>query len=385
MGSFLNAAKRPIMDVASFLKQNSGSSMKYSAVANETHKLYFPYREVVTADGSVKNIIALQANVHDMHVTPEKFESCVCLDGITRMSEDGKTIVNDGTCPFCGRASDAYAIKAYREDLAVKSSNKSGKDLEDYKKALSSQYGAEIKISRAKPKAYVLVAKFNLDANGNPILENGLPTYDLKVMSLTTRRLEEFLSVFTTSGMSLAGGELTIKYPNLKDIRQVVGQSTAIPSFGQAAVIERFPAVVEKIQAEAESYEFDGIENSFPEWKGMSTEQAKIKCNTMFSAWDSYQKELATNPNALYLEYGNSSADMHTNPALTMKSETPDMSGQGQNMGMGMQMPGGMNMGMGNMPNMNMPGQGQGQNMGMGMPGGMNFDANAMFGGNLQI
>lgn len=366
MGSFLNAAKRPMMDVASFLKQNSGNSLKYSAVANETHKLYFPYQEITGDNGSIKSVIALQAKVHDMHQTPEKFDSCVCLNGVTRMSDDGKTVINDGTCPFCERVTDSYAIKSYREDLAVKSSNKTGKDLEDYKKALSSQYGAEIKISRAKPKAYVLVAKFNLDANGGPILENGLPTYELKVMSLTTSRLENFTNVFTTSGMSLAGGELTIRYPNLKDIRQVVGQSTPIPSFGQASVTQAYPQVMDKIQAEVATFDWEGIENSFPEWKGMSTEQAKIKCNTMFSSWDSYQAELAQNPNAMYLEYGNASSD--TNPSLTMKNAIPDMS-QGQ----GMQMPGGMNM-----PNM-------GGNQGVQMPGGMNFDANSMFGGNLQI
>lgn len=362
VSSFFSAAKRPMVDITSFLKENSGGSLKYSAVANEVHKIYFPYQEIQTDNGIVKAPVAQQANVHDMHVTPDKFESCVCLSGVTRTGDNGE-VINDGSCPFCDRYSDSWAIKNYREQLALEGCTKTGKDLEDYKKALSSQYGSEIKVSKAKPKAYVLVAKFNCDAQGNPQLENGLPTYELKIMALTARRLEDFQSMFITSGLSLAGGELSIKYPNLKDARQIVGQSVPMPAFGAASVTTSYPAVVEKIQAEVADFKWEGIETSFPEWKGMSTEQARIKCTSMFSAWDAYTKELSTNPNARYLEYGGANT---TNPALTMNT------GNTGNTNQGVQMPNGMNpsMGMQGFTGMNAPEQ---PTMGMG-------DMGAMFG-----
>lgn len=369
MSSFLNAAKRPMIDITSFLKENSGGSLKYSAVQNEVHKLYFPYQEITLDNGTVvKGPVALQANVHDIHATPDKFESCVCLSGVTRTNADGE-VINDGSCPFCDRYSDSWAIKDFREKIALESCNKTGKDLEDYKKSLSSQYGSEIKVSKAKPKAYVLVAKFNCDAQGNPQIENGMPTYELKVMALTARRLEDFNSMFITSGLSLAGGELSIKYPNLKDARQLVGQSVPMPAFGAASVTNSYPAVIEKIQADVATFKWEGLESSFPEWKGMTTEQARIKCNSMFSAWDTYTKELTTNPNARYLEYG--SMNTGNNPALTMNQAQPQMqmpTGMNQNMG-----------GMGTFTGMNAPTDaGKAQeaptmNMGMG-------DMGAMFG-----
>lgn len=379
MSSFLNAAKRPMLDVTSFLKQNSGGSLKYSAVAGEIHKLYFPYAEYQTETGIMRGPVALQAMVHDFHPTPEKFENCVCLKGVTRQGQNGE-IINDGTCPFCDRYNDSWAIKAYREKVALEGCTKTGKDLEDYKKNLSTQYGSEIKVSKAKPKAYVLVAKFNCDQQGNPQIENGLPTYELKVMALSTRRLEDYNSMFVSSGMNLAGSELSIKYPNLKDPRQIVGQSVAIPAFGQASVIQNYPAVIQKIQAEVANFNWEGLDTSFPEWKGMSTDQANIKCNSMFHAWDSYVKEVATNPNARYLEYDNATA---SNPALALNAPTQDATAQAPQMSQGMgnmQMPQGMG-------NMQMP---QGMGMGFGQqaptqeqaPQMGNFgDMNSLFGG----
>lgn len=385
MSSFLNAAKRPMLDVTSFLKANSGGSLKYSGVANEVHKLYFPYQEVQTEAGVARGPVALQAWVHDFHPTPDKFESCVCLSGVTRQNPNGE-ILNDGTCPFCERYNDAWSIKAYREKIALEGCTKTGKDLEDYKKSLSSQYGSEIKVSKAKPKAYVLVAKFNCDAQGMPQMENGLPTYELKVMALTTRRLEDYNSMFVSSGLSLAGGELSIKYPNLKDPRQIVGQSVAIPAFGQASITTQYPAVVQKIQAEVANFNWEGLDASFPEWKGMSTDQAKIKCNSMFHAWDAYVKESATNPQARYLEYDNTAT---ANPALALNAPVQDTAPQAPtqaqaqpqaapqmgNMG-GIQMPSGMGMNMGGMQGFGQaPTQEQAPQM-----GGFG-DMNSMFGG----
>jgi hypothetical protein len=391
MASFLDAAKRPMVDVTSFLKANAGGSLKYSAVANEVHKLYFPYNEVQTENGIVRGPVALQAMVHDIHVTPEKFESCVCLSGVTRVGADGE-VINDGTCPFCDRYGDAWNIKDYREKLALEGTTKTGKDLDDYKRALSSQYGSEIKVSKAKPKAYVLVAKFNCDAQGNPQIENGLPTYELKVMSLTTRRLEDFNTMFIQSGMNLAGGELSIKYPNIKDPRQLVGQSVSLPAFGAASITQAYPNVVAKIQADVANFNWEGLETSFPEWKGMSTQQATIKCNSMFHAWDSYVQEKAVNPSARYLEYDNASA---TNPALSITQQAqPEVAQTAQQVApqaQQAQIPNGMAMGMGGMNGFAQAqpqtqattdaGQAQQANAGMGGFGNFGMgDMGAMFG-----
>ena len=142
-----------------------------------------------------------------------------------------------------------------------------------------------------------------------------------------------------------------------------------MPAFGAASVTNSYPAIIEKIQADVANFKWEGLESSFPEWKGMTTEQAKIKCNSMFSAWDSYTKELTTNPNARYLEYGNGSGN---NPALTMNTNAGVAQGQAHPQ---MQMPGGMNPSMGGMQGftgMNAPdGNNAAPTMGMGDMGTM--------------
>lgn len=299
--SFFNAAQKPIVSVTDFIKSNTSNGVKYSAVANEMHKLYFPYQEI----NGVKTIIAVAANVHDIHVSPEKYESCVCLSGVVRKDENTGVILNDGTCPFCERLGDAYSIKSYREELALVGVQKTGKELEDYKNSLSRQYASEMKISKAKPKAYVLVAKFTMDANGNPTLNNGVPVYELKVMALSTNRLNDFSELFKAAGMDMAGHDLSIKYPNTKDARLLVTQAITMPCFGPTSIVTSYPAVIEKIQAEVKEFNWAVLETSFPEWKGMTNEQATVKCATMFNAWDIYVEEKKHNPNAKYLEYSN--------------------------------------------------------------------------------
>jgi len=297
--SFFNAAQKPITDIGAFIKQNTTSGVKYSGVASENHRLYFPF--VTPQNGGEPTIMAVQAAVHDIHTAPDKYESCICLHGITRQDKDGN-VLNDGTCPFCDRVSSSYEIKNYREALALADIALQGKDLEDYKKKLSSQYNSELKVGKAKVKAYVLVAKFVLDASGNPVSTNGVPNYELKVMAMSLNRLAEFNTLFTQAGMRMAGGEISIKYPNTKDARLLVSQSTCMPAYDNIKITSN-QALLAKIQAEAANFDWSVLETSFPEWRGMTTEAAAIKCATMFNAWDKYLAEKAVNPDAKYLEY----------------------------------------------------------------------------------
>lgn len=324
--SFFNAAQRPMQDIGAFIKQNTSNGIKYSGVASETHRLYFPYQEVQAENGAVvRTIMAQEAKVHDIHVSPEKYESCICLKDIMRQDKNGN-VLNDGTCPFCERVSDAYSIKSYREEMALEGTTLTGKELEDYKKRLSSQYAGELKVGKAKPKAYVLVAKFNTDAKGAAILgADGKPTYELKVMAMSVNRLQEFSGLFEQAQMSLAGSEVSIKYPATKDARLLVSQSSNIPCIGTMAFCAQYPGLAEKIQAEAATFDWELLENSFPEWKGMTTEAASIKCATMFNAWDKYLAEKIANPAVKYLEYSNANVVQPALAAPAPQVQTPPM------------------------------------------------------------
>src|SRR5699024_2794841 len=73
-------------------------------------------------------------------------------------------------------------------------------------------------------------------------------------------------------------------------------------------------------------FEWDGIEKSFPEWAGMTSETAKNVVDNMFKAWDNFQKELETNPQARYLEYVGTEQNV-TNPTLGQMPAAPQLGG----------------------------------------------------------
>jgi hypothetical protein len=309
--SFIKNASKQVSDVKSFLREAAGgTSIKYSAEKGARHILYIPFtttQEVDDATGAEvqkKSICAISGAVHEWTTADGKFKATVCLKDVVRKADDGVTILNDGSCPFCDRISDAWNIYNYRKEQEEINCKLSGDQRKQHLEKTNSTFRDERKAKEVRNYMYILVAKFKLNDQGKESIgSDGLPEYELKVMKLSSSRVEKIQQQITNSGASLEGSELIFEYPNVDDRRLLVSQSTTTPVFPQNMITARYPDVLNKINADVAKFEWDGIEKSFPEWAGMTSQQAKTIVDNMFEEWDKYSQEKLVNPNAKYLEY----------------------------------------------------------------------------------
>lgn len=371
--SIIKAAGNKILDVNQYLKEASADrSIKYGAEKGAKHHIFIipEYTQVIDeatgATVQMANIRAISQKIHDWNDTQGNYNSTVCLEGLIAKDENGE-IINDGECPICKRVSAAWDIYNMRKDAAeAQCTLPAGKAREDYLKKIYEGFRNELKAKEAKPYAYVLIAVFPMDKEGAPVLDDKtkLPTYTLKVMKLSVSRLTAIQKQLTNSGAVFAGSELVIEYSNSDSIMNQVGESTISLVLDKDMYTRNYEGLFAAIYGEAEEFDFETIDKAFKEWQGMSTAVAQLKMDKQFLNWDAYQKELETNPNAVYLEYNQATA----NPNLG-NAGAPQMYNQ-QQMGMnqtgmlpqmGQQMPM-MGQMQNQMPNqMPMMGQQQGQ------------------------
>ena len=310
MSGFLSVAKQQVVDVRSFLRDAAGgNSIKYSAEKGKKHTIYIPYtvQSVVNPDtgetSEVKTIIAIRGDVHEWSTADGKYKSSICLKDKIRKAEDG-TLLNDGTCPFCDRVSDAWDIYRYRKELEESTCQLTGEDRKKHLEKTLGSFAEERKAKDARPHIYILVVKYRVDDANKPIIgDDGLPEYDLKVMKMSASRVEKIDQQVTNAGSELPGSQLVFEYPSVDDRRLLVSQSTVSPVFDAGSFTTKYPALLEKIKQDVSKFQWEGIEKAFPEWEGMTTETAKATTDAMFEQWDSYKKEILTNPQAKYLEY----------------------------------------------------------------------------------
>lgn len=324
--SFLKAAQKSVKDIQEFLKESAGgNSVKYVVEIGKKHHIFFPavVQEATDDNGAPIQISALNAitmNIHEWNTSDNKYKACACLKDMIRKDENGN-ILNDGSCPFCDREGDAWNIYNLRKaDAEATCLMPQGKARDDYMKNVLSGYRNDMKAKKAKPYMYVVIALFKTDANDQVIMDEKtkLPAYDIKVMKLSTNKVEKINKLVVNSGLRLEGTELLIEYPAGDDkMRSALDATYQIPFPGQA-IKDKFPGVVEKINAEATAFDWDGIEKTFAELNGMTTLEAKNTTDALFEQWDKYQIEAKTNPNAKYLEY-----------VVETSSTQPDINGVG--------------------------------------------------------
>lgn len=311
MSSFMKAASRPSPDVRTFLREAaSGNGIKYSAEKGARHVIYVPFVQQQVIDEAsgnevvTKALIAQSGAVHEWTTSDNKFKATVCLKDIIRYSDDGKTLINDGHCPFCDRVSDAWDIYNYRKDLEETTCKLTGAQRDKHLETTASVFRDERKAKEVRNYMYLLVVKFKMNAqNKEELGEDGLPVYELKVMKLSSSRVEKIQQQILNSGSELPGSELIFEYPNVDDRRLLVSQSTTTPVFPNNMLTVRYPDVLKKINEDVAKFEWDGLEKAFPEWTGMSTAEAETTVASMFEQWDKYKEEKLVNPNAKYLEY----------------------------------------------------------------------------------
>lgn len=382
--SFLKSAVNRRVDVREFLKKAAnGDSIKYKGGKGEKHQLYITYSMVEQEDDNgnkvqVKKINAIMGNMHEIRELGSKYPTMtLCVDGEFNKDAEGN-VVNDGTCPLCDYVGKSWDIYNYRKNLEESTCGKTGQLLDEHMKQMGEVFRKERKVTEAKPYMYLLVAQFRTDAAKQyaPVIgANGLPEYELKVMRMSKNTVEKLQQQLENSGVELEGTEIIIGYPNDDNILQMYLNRTVSIAFNKRAITEQYPAVVQAINDDVSKFDWEGIESAFPEWKGMANEVAKSKCDKMFEAWDAYQAELATNPNAKYLEYVGIK-QTGANPSLEGTSAAPQLPQFGGMMGGQPQQMGGAEV--------QMPGQvtAQPAQQPFGATGGFNGipDANAIFG-----
>lgn len=317
--SFLTSASKKAQDVRSFLREASSSNgIKYASEQNTKHFIFIPYVETQALgddEGSVeRELKAIQGSVHEWTGVDDKYKASVCLDGVVRKDDSGN-VINDGSCPMCDRIADGWEVFNYRMKIAEdKHLNE-----EDMKKA---KYAAldERKIKEPTYYLYMLIAQFRMKGSEPVINESTrLPEFDLKVMKMSVSRVTKLEKSIENSGMDFLGAEVIFDYPDTDDRRLLSSQCTTTALLPQMknSVIGKYPAVVDEILKAVDKFEWEGIEKSFPEWKGMTTEEAKIIMDTQFRQYDEWKTAKLTNPNAQYLEYLAAPQGETVRPALT--------------------------------------------------------------------
>lgn len=309
MASFISGAKK-VTDVRGFLRDAAGgSSIKYMAEKGCKHLIYIPYVTASDTDenGQVtqhKEPVAISGEVHEWQSPDGKFRATVCMKDFIRKADDGVTVLNDGSCPFCDRVSDAWDIYNYRKEMEEAKCQLTGEERKKHLEKANRTFADELKARKARVYMYMLVVKFRLDAAGNPVIgTDGVPEYDLKIMKMSASRVEKIQQQIANSGAELPDSELIFEYPAVDDKRLQVSQSTTAPVFPNNKLTLKYPNLLAKIQQDVAKFDFEGIDKSFPEWAGMTTEAAKTTTDALFEKWDEYRKLAQVNPQAMYMEY----------------------------------------------------------------------------------
>lgn len=311
MASFLKTASKQVADVRNFLRDSSGANgIKYVPEKGAKHILFIPYNQSVVIDDETgaqsvqKQICAISGSVHEWSTAEGKFKASVCLKDVIRKADDGQTLLNDGTCPFCDRVTDAWDIYRYRKELEEANCNLTGEQRKAHLDKTLSVYADERKAKDPRSYMYILVVKYRLNEQEKEVLgTDGLPEYELKVMKLSASRVEKIQQQLVNSGAEMAGSELIFQYPSVDDRRLLVSQSTTAPVFPNNQMVVKYPALLNKINEDIAKFDWDGLEKAFPEWAGMTSIEAKSITDSMFEQWDAYKKEIMVNPSAKYLEY----------------------------------------------------------------------------------
>lgn len=320
MSFIQNAQRATTLD--SFVKESlNQNGVKYVAERKTKHFIYVPYTEVpnVSEAGSStqKAMVGYTAKVHEWYGPDGKYRSTVCLEGIIQEDAQGN-IINDGTCPICNRVENAWDI--YKHRIALASANSpTGKPSDADKRAILD----ERKAKAATPYIYMLVAQFKTAQNGAPIINDvtNLPDFELKVMKLSTSRSQKMEKAISTTSGDLLGAEILFDYPDVDDKRQLIMQCVTAGIYPQSpkSIVGQYPAVIDEINKAVAAFSWEGIEKSFPEWKGMTVKEANAYMATQFKKFDDWKKALEVDPNAQYLEYTGTTTATST-PALNVPS-----------------------------------------------------------------
>ena len=310
-GSFMQSARKQIVDVSQFLKEAAdGAGVKYRPESGKQHRIYVPWQETEMEVDGVKTqgrgLIAISGSTHEWNDSAGKYHTTVCLDGIVRKADDG-TVINTGSCPFCKRVSDAWDIYNYRMEQEEANCTLQGEYRKKHLEGCKQNFSKELKARKAKPYLYMLVAQFKSTDAGEPVIDTATqrPAYELKIMKVSASKVEgKIAKQCKNSGVEVTGSEILFDYPVNDDPMQVSLNVTVSPVvLDNMKWITKYPGLEEQILSDAAKFNWDELEQAFPEWKGMTSIEAEETVEQMFQKWDEYKETLKINPAAKYLEY----------------------------------------------------------------------------------
>lgn len=331
MNLFLKGVASKTTDIRGFLKEAAaGNSLKYRPEKGHKHQIYIPYTECVEVDENgnetiKKGIVSISGKLHEWTGNDGKYKATICTQGKV-LRDANENIICDGSCAFCDSTAKAWEIYNYRMEQERLTCGKSGEDLQKHLNAMKKTFADERKAKEAREVVYMLVAVFRMKPDGTPVMSSdGTPEYDIKVAKQSSGSLEKMLNTIENSGASFEGCEIIREYPNLDDPRLVVSQSVMSVVYPDARLTVKYPGVIAKINEDVAKFDWDGLEKSFPEWTGMTTEAANKAVGELFKKWDEFQERLLVDPNARYMEYLGSAA---TNVPVGGTNEMPKLDGK---------------------------------------------------------
>lgn len=315
--NFLKAAMKPVTSVKTFLRDSADNSIKYKPESGKKHIVYIPFTQDPTT--GEKSIIAIANPVHSLTPGPNKYEAFICQNGIESQDENGN-IINDGSCPFCDRLTsswDIYKFKMEKAKQRLEAQGYSGEELDNQMKAHSKVYNSEREVKEADPYIYMLIAQYKLgEMDRVEIGPDGLPVFELKVMKLSDKAIAKIQETLDNSNVEFEGSEVAFKYKAEENRMLVAGSRTVSPIL-QGRYIDKYPMLLNAINAAVSKWTWEGIEKAFREWTPCSTANAKKKCDDLFRAWDAY----CADPSVGFLE--SSAGQNPTQPALETKTNAP--------------------------------------------------------------
>lgn len=325
MSAFFSEVATKRGDIESFIASSkNGKELKYGAVKNGNHRIYFPFRVVTRieegAEVQVPEIFSWSVRTHEWNRSDGSYSSAMCTSDI--VTSDGEF---DGRCEYCNRVEDAYSIFQMRLDarereLAARGVVGDAKDKE--LKAHREQLLNERKMKGAREIAYTLGAVFELDANSNPIVDSstGLPKYTIKLIKMSNDRASKVQKALQTSQREMAGSEINFVYGNEDNPMQLALNVTIQVAMSEMYLTKRFPGLLAKIDADAQAFDVNEITKSYPETKIVGLQTQKETMDVQFAAYDSYLIEKRTNPEAKYTEYFN---ELYGSPSINALGQVP--------------------------------------------------------------
>ena len=313
--------KKTVGNVAEFIDKAEAApkKLRYTSESGATHMIYIPTKKTTEIiDGvekEVEGIVAISVPIHNVTTIDGHYRGTYCNNHST--DENNKEVI----CPYCANIPKAwdevnYLIEREKETCGITNEAEREKHMETKRKEIL----RKLKLSRPTTNVYMLVAQYELDKKGKPVLddETKLPVFEMKVMRISMSRLKSLQTTAEMVGYEDIGGvEFKFKY-DTAEARFRKCNDAAMAA--EASLVVKYAGLLDAINKEVDKFDMNELPNAFSELRDVPEEEKQKIIDDLFASWDKYLLESAKDPNAVYLE------SKSANPvAVEAESEVPDL------------------------------------------------------------